>query len=315
MSQLNLQDMQTYLSRSISSLNTNKLYGILAEIDFRNYLNSLGFQNQVSPGGWIARSTGSGQFGHHTIAVFPEMVIPNQSYPVGRNLPQPAQGLHTICSTFHQLGIHSYSCAPVVRIANDPDSVEWHFIQLGLPTAQQYIQFPFNLTGFIPRTRRYNFLRYSTNVTSIPHPAVPEQFSKEHFRVTLQNQIISEISDIDGIFWGQRFTYPIEIKEKTPAEDRNLGEYFGLDLGPFVKLAFYAAKRGTLHSLFVVREIDNESSRDLVNWWFIEFDQLAQFASWVPSGGGRNMLGGGSTVVKVPKAEFRQLNAQSLQSL
>lgn len=315
MSQLTLEDMRSYLKKSISSLNKNKLHGILAEIAFRHYLTSLGFQNQVSPGGWIARSTGVGKFGHHTVVVFPETIIPSQAYPLGRSLPGPTQGLYTICATFHQLGIHSFFCSPVIERENRPSSVIWNFIQLGLPVSQNYLQFPFSLNGFNARTRGYNFLRYSTDVTTIPDQAVPDQFAKENLRVTFQNQMIAEISDIDGIFWGQRYTYPIEIKEKTAASDRNLGAYFGLDLGPFVKLAYYAAKRGNLHSLFVVREIDDETTRDLVNWWFITFDHLAQFASWVPSGGGTNMMGGASTVVKIPKAEFQQLNTANLTAL
>ncbi len=123
------------------------------------------------------------------------------------------------------------------------------------------------------------------------------------------------MSDIDGIIWGQQYTYPIEIKEKTVAPDNKLGPYFGLDVGPFVKLAFYAAKKGNLHSLFFVREINNTDDRELVNWWFITFDTLAQFASWIPQGGGKNMQGGGSTVVKIPRAEFTALTPAALNSL
>jgi len=107
----------------------------------------------------------------------------------------------------------------------------------------------------------------------------------------------------------------MEVKEKTPAKDNKLGDYFGLDVGPFVKLAYYAAKRGNLKSIFVVREINNVEDRQLVNWWFITFDQLAQFASWNPVSGGKNMRGGGSTVIKIPKAEFQPLNVATLSAL
>ncbi|MFN0138641.1 MAG: hypothetical protein ACKVQW_00965 [Pyrinomonadaceae bacterium] len=82
-----------------------------------------------------------------------------------------------------------------------------------------------------------------------------------------------------------------------------------------MKLAFYAAKKGNLHSLFFVREINNTDERELVNWWFITFDTLAQYASWIPQGGGMNMQGGGSTVVKIPRAEFTGLTAAALEAL
>ena len=107
----------------------------------------------------------------------------------------------------------------------------------------------------------------------------------------------------------------MEIKEKTVATDISVGHYFGLDIGPFVKLAFYAAKKGNLHSLFVVREINNVTNRDLVGWWFITFEQLARYASWNARSGGTNMGGGGSTVVRIPKSEFRQLTATALGEL
>jgi hypothetical protein len=120
---------------------------------------------------------------------------------------------------------------------------------------------------------------------------------------------------VDGIFWGQQFTYPLEVKEKTAAEDNRLGPYFGLDVGPFVKLAYYAAKRGNLQSLFIVREINNTEARELVQWWFITFEQLARYASWVQRAGGAGMNGGASAVVRIPRSEFRPLNAENLRAL
>jgi hypothetical protein len=94
-----------------------------------------------------------------------------------------------------------------------------------------------------------------------------------------------------------------------------MGPYFGLDVGPFVKLAFYAAKRGNLHSLYIVREIDNVEERNLVQWWFITFDHMAQFASWIFRAGGQAMGGGASSVVRIPRQEFRPLNAQTIAEL
>lgn len=307
--------MQGYLERSISSLNQNKLRGLMAEIEFRTYLNSLGFADNVSVGGWIARTVGSGIFGHHTVVMFPHAIQPGIDYPATNALPEPSHGLHTICATFHQIGIHSYFCAPIVNSADDPASIRWNAVQLGLPTQQPYEPFPDNIAGFHPRTRAYTHLRYHTDVSGIPIQAVPDEFSKEHLRVTFQQRWMSEISDIDGILWGHQYTYPIEIKEKTAAPDDKLGDWFGLDLGPFVKLAFYAAKRGNLHSIFVVREIGDVTTRNLVNWWFITFERLASFASWNPQSGGASMTGGRSTVVKIPKAEFQELNARTLAEL
>jgi hypothetical protein len=49
--------MLQFLTKSLSSLNQNKLYGLLAEIDFRLHLKKLGFEDRVSVGGWMERST------------------------------------------------------------------------------------------------------------------------------------------------------------------------------------------------------------------------------------------------------------------
>src|SRR6185437_16187784 len=242
MSQLDLISMQRYLSQSYRSVNLNKLNGLLAEIDFRNYLASLGYSNRVSVGGWIARNEGAGNFGRHAIAIFPEAIQPGQPYPIGRPLPSPPAGLHTICATFHQIGIHSYYCATTIGVTNDPRSVSWSCMQLGVPHPGAYQGFPATITGFRPRVRRYGWLRNTTNVASVPAISVPEEFSKENLRITFQSAFMAEVSDIDGIFWGNQFTYPIEIKEKTVANDNKLGDWFGLDVGPFVKLAYYAAK-------------------------------------------------------------------------
>jgi hypothetical protein len=307
--------MQSYLSKSISSINQNKVNGMLAEIDLRNTLNNLGYGDNISQGGWIVRNVGNGVFSHHTAVLFPMTIQPDLDYLTGRVLEDAPHGLHTICSTMHQIGVHSFYCVPSIQVINDYSSISWQIKQLGIPVSPPHSDLRTRITNFSLRNRNYNFLRYNTNASIIPPSSLADEFTKEHLRVSFQNHFMCEMSDIDGIFWGQQYTYPLEIKEKTVANDSKVGDYFGIDVGPFVKLAFYAAKKGNLHSLFFVREINDTVNRNLVNWWFITFDKLAQYASWVSVGGGRNMQGGGSTVVKIPKAEFSPLNAATLASL
>jgi len=304
------------LGKSIASLNQNKLYGLLAEVDFRTRLAALGFGDRVSRGGWIARRVGVGEFAHNTAVFFPETIKPNIDYDASRPMPAPDLGLHTICATFHQTGIAAFFCAATIGKEDQWNSLTWSAVQLGLPTAQNYAPFPDCIAPmFTERERPYNYLRHKTKPEGIPDNAVPEEFSKENLRVSFQNKFMAEVSDVDGIFWGQQFTYPLEIKEKSAASDRRLGEYFGLDVGPFVKLAHYAARRGNLHSLFVVREINNVTDRQVMNWWYITFERLAIFASWVPMAGGTSMGGGRSSVVCIPKSEFLELSAHNLSRL
>lgn len=322
MSGMTLDVMRAFLSRSITSnrkngiLNQNKLNGLIAEVDFRRHLQDAGFLERISLGGWIARRIGAGEFGQKTVAVFPELLSDGSGLVQQRPQAEPTRGLHTICATFHQIGIASFFCTPRVHKENSAEDMSWDAVQLGTPVHANYQSLVDALSPYLTiRKRNHSFLTYRTDVSRIPDGNVAEEFAKEHLRVGLQTSFLSEISDIDGIFWGNQFTYPLEIKEKTAAKDRNLGEFFGIDVGPFVKLAFYAAKRGNLHSLFIVREIEDTTSRALKQWWFITFDRLAQFASWNQQGGGRNMRGGASTVVKVPKDQFRPLTRTELAHL
>lgn len=314
---ISLAEMRYYLSRTMSSINQNKLRGTLAEINFREHVSSLGFGERVSEGGWIVRSESRGDyhFGQNTVVFFPETLQPDSEYPPDRELPSPRLGLHTICATFHQIGIQSYYCTPIATPSRDHPVVTWKAIQLGRPDIRDYYDFPSCITGFNKRRAKYNFERYQNDVSPIPDEFVPIEFSKESTRVAFNSMFYCEPSDVDGLFWGEQLTYPIEVKEKTRANDRSIGDFFGIDVGPFVKLAYYAAKRGNLHSLFVVREIDDEQTRNLVEWRYITFDRMAQFASWVFRSGGRSMTGGRSATVRIPVDQFGILNAEALRSL
>jgi hypothetical protein len=315
MASLDIAQMRAYLSRSLSSVNRNKLNGIVAEIDFRRHVTDLGFAGRISPGGWVARSKGSDIFGHETCVYFPETILPGANYDPARTPAYPPLGLHTIAATFHQTGVHAYYCAPDVHIPNDYTSVRWRAVQLGIPMIRPFEPFPEMIPAFKARDRKYNYLRYTSDPSGIDDQFIPEEFSKENVRIAFENRWRAETSDVDAIFWGRQHTYPVEIKEKTAATSTDMGEYFGLDVGPFVKLSFYAAKRGNLHSLFIVREIKDVESRELAGWWAISFDTLAQFASWVFSGGGINMRGGASAVVRIPKSEFAILDKAYLDAL
>jgi hypothetical protein len=315
MSGVSLAEMRGFLSKSFSSkFNANKLNGLLAEIGLRKQIEEWGFTGRVSPGGWIARTVGTAGFGNQTVVLFPDTVLPGTDYPPSATNPTPSWGLHTICATFHQIGIRGYWCTPCL-----PDgtlgSLTWKVVQLGVPIQQRFQEFEAAFDEFSKRKRRHNFLANKADVSGIPDASVPEEFSKEHLRITFASKWMSEMVDVDGFIWGQEHTYPIEIKEKTSAKDNNLGEFFGLDIGPFVKLSFYAAKRGNLHSLFIVREIDDTKTRNLVAWWAIRFEELAKFASWNAMGGGKNMKGGRSMVVKIPKTCFERMDQDYLERL
>ena len=317
-----LESAREYLSKSLASnrangvLNQNKVNGLLAEVDFREHLRHLGFAERISLGGWIARKVGAGDFGAETVALFPEVCADISQLAQDRALTEPSRGLHTICSTFYQIGIRSFFCSLQIGDGADPATWRWQALRLGTPIEEQWQPLDAALEPYLGRRARpYNWLRFNTDTSRIADEFVAEEFLKEHLRVSAMASYMAEISDVDGILWGNEKTYPLEIKEKTAASDSKLGDYFGIDVGPFVKLAYYAAKRGNLHSLFVVREIEDTQTRRLKQWWFIPFDRLAQYASWNQQGGGTNMRGGASTVVLIPKDRFTELSREELEKL
>ncbi|HET8898728.1 MAG TPA: hypothetical protein VFN09_08175 [Rhodanobacteraceae bacterium] len=283
---------------------------------FHAHVRSIKSAPRVTPPCVFAEPRGIAKFGSETVALFPEVCSDISRLAAGRPLTEPSRGLHTICSTFHQIGIRSFFCSLQIADASDPASFRWQALRLGTPADEAWQPLDAALTPYLQaRTRAYNYLRYNTDTSRIPDSCITEEFLKEHLRVSVCTPFTAEVSDVDGILWGNERTYPLEIKEKTAAFDNKLGEYFGIDVGPFVKLAFYAAKRGNLHSLFVVREITDTETRALKQWWFIPFDRLASYASWNQQGGGTNMLGGSSTVVRIPKSQFSILSRDALNQL
>jgi hypothetical protein len=315
MTGISLLSMRQYLKKCIHSVNQNKIHGLLAEIDLRNHLTSLGYGDRISAGGWILRSTGPGNFSKRNIALFPEFISPDIDYPEGRPFSQPSPGLYSICSVLHSIEIDSYFCSPVIVKTNSHESLRWHAVQLGLPSEQSFRPIADCLNGFQKRSSGYNFLQHNADSEKIPDISVPDQFSKEHLRVTVADLVDFEISDIDGIFYGRSKVYPLEIKEKSAAYDKQMGPYFGLDIGPFAKLAFYSARMKNMHSVYIVREIDHKTTRRFVQWWVITYEDLASFASWVPWQGGQSMTGSSSTVVKIPKSAFSPLDKEHIALL
>jgi hypothetical protein len=211
--------------------------------------------------------------------MFPQVIEPDSQYAPSRQLPDPPHGVHTICSTFHQTGIQTYFCVPTIAADNDPLSIEWQCIQLGLPFQQQYGRFPDLINGFRRLTRRCNFLRYSTDASLIPEVALAEEFTKEHLRVTFQAMYVSEVCHIGGVFWGSKFTCPFEISEQPAVNQRYLGRCFRIGLADFANLMLLAPRHRNINSLFIVGENDFAKSSGLVEWWFTTLEHIAPFVS------------------------------------
>lgn len=311
---ITIDDMRTFLSQAYSSINTNKINGIYAEIDFYKYLRDLGFAERVSPGGWIMRPSRVPNFGAEAIAVFPEVVQAGGDHSPGRAAPEVPQSVEAAAYKLRDAHISTYFCYPV---EDENGGVVWMGMRRGIPAPPP----PADIIGlidppFVRRARPFKFLRYHSDVLKLSEEAVQSQFALEALRIYINSSFYMETSDIDRLLWGENTIYPVEVKEKTRVTgDAGMGDWFGMDVGPFTKLAFFAAWYGQLKSLFVVREIADVESRALVQYWAIEFSDVAKHASWVFQSGGPNMLGGRSAVVRIPIHAFKGLDVAFLRSL
>lgn len=308
---LSRDEMLGFLAQAYSSVNTNKLNGIRAELDFGQYVSNLGFAERSTPGGWIMRPNRVGSFGAaRAVALFPLPVTSD-----GAPAPDTATistGVRAIAPHLQGANIDTYLCA----MASNGD---WMATLVGRPTEEAPARIVDLLSErFIKRKTAYNFLRYKhdpASLGSFSDRDLSSLYAIESLRVQVATHYFAEASDIDTLLWGTSRVYPIEVKEKTRAEAPDIGPWFGLDVGPFAKLAFYAAWYQRFSSLFVVREIADVTSRSLVKWWVIDFDTIAKRASWVQRAGGKNMSGGASAVVRIPLDSFQAFDAEYLKTL
>jgi hypothetical protein len=311
---LSIADMRTFLSRSYSSVNQNKVNGIHAEVAFYDYIVALGFADRVSPGGWIIRPNRVQSFGLSAVAVFPDDIPVDQDLSTGTP-PAVPESIDAAASFLRSASIATYFCYPI----ETAPGLQWLGLLRGHPSPPQpedINDLLVNGEGFARRRRPYNFLRYSSDVSRLSDKVIAAQLPLEALRIYIHSGVYGEISDIDRLLWGQNTIYPVEVKEKTRVrDDPAIGDWFGIDVGTFAKLAYFAAWHGRLRSLFVVREIVDPDTRELMQWWAADFETVAKRASWVFRGGGPTMGGMASAVLQVPIDAFRVLDPAYMASL
>jgi hypothetical protein len=88
------------------------------------------------------------------------------------------------------------------------------------------------------KTGRLYLKDFSWNNPSI----VPELFWLEYTRYYFKIDHLVSNNDLDMYVIGlSGSAYPVELKSKKAAKSPTLGDWFGIDMGPFAKLAFFTA--------------------------------------------------------------------------
>lgn len=298
---------------------TNKIPGLVAELDFAAHLDTMGFGDRLVRGGWIVEPE-SPQFYQDRVALFPA--------PFGSSNAVPATPVITAAQYLRGAGMRTLYCVP---ISVNGTSVEWKAAEMSGPSVGEPSPLVDWFAGFPPRRRAYVKRTPNANVAPIANVDRVELdvlFARESMLDVIRADHLVTANDLDYLVWGRRATYPVEIKEKTVAglgrvragQNRAqrpdaIGPWLGLDIGPFSKLACFAAAGAGQDSLFVVREIEDRVSRRHKAWHMIRFSELCRSCSWVFQGGGTNMLGGASAVVKVPLRAFQPLDREHLEAL
>jgi hypothetical protein len=92
-------------------------------------------------------------------------------------------------------------------------------------------------------------------------------FWKEYSRYFCHKSYLTSAADLDFFIVGKSGrAYPIELKSKAVVVDASAGNWFGIDINPFVKLSFFVS-------------LSNN----------VEFSKLLKYCSWVPKPGGTAM--------------------------
>ncbi|MGN2271670.1 hypothetical protein [Priestia megaterium] len=323
---LNREQAIEFLETQWSSINDNKERGILAEIRFMNYLNSVPtLYDYLIQGGWIitpSKNTIVSTPTHHRIVIIP--IIKKFSW-TRASLPNNSSAQVIAHSFFRQVGMRVYFAEP------DPSpsrSLEKNFQIPQRPTYNRSYNLKFKEVGasglvdvpiadvmrnFVKRKGNLGIKTYRTGrikrkIAPWNNPKiVTELFWKDYTRYFLQREYLVSNNDLDFFLVSKTGkSYPVELKSKTPALDKNTGDWFGIDVGPFSKLSHFVSLSNNMDALYVVEEVDDDYRH--IEWWGIRFSDLLKGCYWVQQGGGTGMTGGRSTTIKVPKNIFEPLN-------
>lgn len=318
-----------FLETQWSSINQNKIKGINAEIRFEAYLNSHAIRplfDYIIPGGWIlapGRNTNINPTTKGRIAILP---IPKSfSWTNGLiTIPFAAQVLAE--SYFRQVGITTYFVMydtsgnaliennfAIPMAGNYQISYPLEFYKIG---ANGLVQVPLTqvTANFTARNGLIGMRAYALHRIIRHDPIwnnsaiVTELFWKEYSRYFIHRQFLVSSNDLDFFIVGKSGkAYPIEFKSKTVVVDNSIGDWFGIDVGPFSKLSFFVSLSNNMEALYFVEEVD--AIGNTVEWWGIKFSQLLKNCHWVSQSGGTGMGGGASVTIKVPKIIFEPLSS------
>jgi len=127
-------------------------------------------------------------------------------------------------------------------------------------------------------------------------------YLKEYLRKSVEDPY-----DVDAFMVGFTGTVmPIEIKEKSPTDKGD----FGIDAGRILMLLRLCLATDT-NALYVIREVDESATRELVGWRYITLSDMVIGCRWNLQAGGRGMSGGATQTVMISGALFENFSLEN----
>lgn len=323
-----IQQAINFLETQWSSINDNKIKGILAELAFKSFLNQQDIH--FIPGGWIM-SPGNKTLcevpAREKVCLLPRNVTFSWQAPTTIAAAPVTPAEISAYNYFRQVGVRAYLVYPsnIVETnfaipqprqgatrATYPKNYHLDFMSISQqgelqsnPVGTVFQSFPIRNGNSGLRCSQLH--RIAANQAPWnDSDAIARLFWFEYTRYFVQVDYLVSNNDLDLFILGPSGScFPVELKSKTVANDNILGDWFGIDMGPFAKLAFFTANSMNTDALYVVQEVD--ADRNHVEWYGIRFTELVKSCSWVGQAGGTGMMGGASSTYKVPKAAFTRL--------
>ena len=134
-----------------------------------------------------------------------------------------------------------------------------------------------------------------------------QAFLEGYLKETLRKSF-GETYDVDGFivsFAGK--VLPLEIKEKSRTPKK---EEFGVDAGRILMLLRMCLMTDS-NALYIIREVDESETRELINWQYITLSDLIMKCRWNLQGGGAGMGGGTTQTIMMPADLFNILNDEN----
>ncbi len=121
---------------------------------------------------------------------------------------------------------------------------------------------------------------------------------------------VNDPYDVDSflISISQKHIFPMEIKEKFPAESGR-DKFFGIDAGRIMMLLRMCLPNDA-NAIYLIREVDENNN--FVGWKYITLSDIIMTSSWNLQAGGPGMGGQSTQTIRLPYDYFREFNTNEI---